>query len=131
MTPRTIEEAAELANRIETQLNQVLIGQPAVTRQVMLALITGGHVLIEGVPGLGKTKLVEILGTVLGMDSRRVQFTPDLMLADILGSEDALGESLRTLAWGHALRFEAADEATATRLIGEVRRAAERGLHRV
>ncbi|HCE39767.1 MAG TPA: AAA family ATPase, partial [Alcanivorax sp.] len=54
MTPRTIEEAAELANRIETQLNQVLIGQPAVTRQVMLALITGGHVLIEGVPGLGK-----------------------------------------------------------------------------
>ncbi len=75
MTPRTIEEAAELANRIETQLNQVLIGQPAVTRQVMLALITGGHVLIEGVPGLGKTLLARSLARVLELDFQRIQFT--------------------------------------------------------
>ena len=85
MTPRTIEEAAELANRIETQLNQVLIGQPAVTRQVMLALITGGHVLIEGVPGLGKTLLARSLARVLELDFQRIQFTPDLMPSDVTG----------------------------------------------
>ena len=52
-----------------------------------MTLLSGGHGLLVGVPGLAKTKLVETLGTVLGLNARRVQFTPDLMPADILGSE--------------------------------------------
>ena len=83
--PQTLEEASALAGRIETQLNQVLIGQPAVTRQVMIALITGGHVLIEGVPGLGKTLLARSLARVLALSFQRIQFTPDLMPSDVTG----------------------------------------------
>ncbi|MCU5787631.1 MAG: MoxR family ATPase [Alcanivorax sp.] len=82
MTP---EQATALAGRIEAQLNQVLIGQPAITRQVMIALITGGHVLIEGVPGLGKTLLARSLARVLELDFQRIQFTPDLMPSDVTG----------------------------------------------
>ena len=64
-----------------------IYGQDNVIEETMVTLLAGGHLLLIGVPGLGKTKLVETLGTVLGMDSRRVQFTPDLMPGDILGSE--------------------------------------------
>ncbi|MGB1922439.1 MAG: AAA family ATPase, partial [Alcanivorax sp.] len=66
-------------------LNQVLVGQPAITRQVLIALITGGHVLIEGVPGLGKTLLARSLARVLELDFQRIQFTPDLMPSDVTG----------------------------------------------
>jgi len=84
MTSQT-EQASALAGRIEDQLNQVLVGQPAITRQVMIALITGGHVLIEGVPGLGKTLLARSLARVLELDFQRIQFTPDLMPSDVTG----------------------------------------------
>ncbi|HEX5677613.1 MAG TPA: MoxR family ATPase [Alcanivorax sp.] len=84
MTSQT-EQAGALARRIEEQLNQVLVGQPAITRQVMIALITGGHVLIEGVPGLGKTLLARSLARVLELDFQRIQFTPDLMPSDVTG----------------------------------------------
>jgi MoxR-like ATPase len=74
----------------------VIFGQELVVERVLITLLSGGHVLLVGVPGLGKTKLVDTLGTVLGLDPRRVQFTPDLMPADILGSEvleeDATGK---------------------------------------
>jgi MoxR-like ATPase len=66
---------------------RVIFGQEEVVEQTLITLLSGGHVLLVGVPGLGKTKLVETLGTVMGLDERRVQFTPDLMPADILGSE--------------------------------------------
>lgn len=84
MTSQT-EQAGALARRIEEQLNQVLVGQPAITRQVLIALITGGHVLIEGVPGLGKTLLARSLARVLELDFQRIQFTPDLMPSDVTG----------------------------------------------
>jgi len=84
MTSQT-EQAGALARRIEAQLNQVLVGQPAITRQVLIALITGGHVLIEGVPGLGKTLLARSLARVLELDFQRIQFTPDLMPSDVTG----------------------------------------------
>jgi MoxR-like ATPase len=58
-----------------------------VVEHTLITLLSGGHALLVGVPGLGKTKLVETLGSVLGLDARRVQFTPDLMPADIIGSE--------------------------------------------
>ncbi|MGY9056537.1 MAG: AAA family ATPase [Alphaproteobacteria bacterium] len=66
---------------------RVFFGQKDVIDQVLIALLAGGHALVVGVPGLGKTRLVETLGAVFAMDSKRVQFTPDLMPADILGSE--------------------------------------------
>jgi MoxR-like ATPase len=81
------EQLAEKLGRTRAAIARVIFGQEAVIEQVAITLLSGGHVLLVGVPGLGKTKLVETLGTVLGLDARRVQFTPDLMPADILGSE--------------------------------------------
>ncbi len=63
------------------------VGQHAVVEQVLAAILSGGHALLVGQPGLGKTMLVDTLATVLGLDTARIQFTPDLMPADILGSE--------------------------------------------
>ncbi len=68
-------------------IGQVIYGQEQVVERVLVTLLSGGHGLLVGVPGLAKTKLVETLGIVLGLDERRVQFTPDLMPSDILGSE--------------------------------------------
>ena len=64
-----------------------IVGQDRVVELALTALLSGGHALVMGVPGLGKTRLVETLGTVMGLQTARVQFTPDLMPADILGSE--------------------------------------------
>ena len=68
-------------------IGEVIFGQEKVVEQALLTVLCGGHALLVGVPGLAKTKLVETLGTVLGLDARRVQFTPDLMPSDILGAE--------------------------------------------
>ncbi|MCX5495212.1 MoxR family ATPase [Kaistia dalseonensis] len=68
-------------------IGKLIYGQETVVERVLVTLLSGGHGLLVGVPGLAKTKLVETLGTVLGLDERRVQFTPDLMPSDILGSE--------------------------------------------
>ncbi|NMJ41370.1 MoxR family ATPase [Roseomonas sp. JC162] len=73
--------------RVRESVGRVIFGQDLVIERTLITLLSGGHVLLVGVPGLGKTKLVDTLGTVLGLDPRRVQFTPDLMPADILGSE--------------------------------------------
>jgi len=81
------EQLAEKLSRTRAAIGRVIFGQEAVIEQVAITLLSGGHVLLVGVPGLGKTKLVETLAMVLGLDARRVQFTPDLMPADILGSE--------------------------------------------
>ena len=83
MTP---ERFSELALGIEKELGRVMVGQREVIRLVLMAMIAGGHVLLEGVPGLGKTVLVRSLGGVLHLDFARVQFTPDLMPADITGT---------------------------------------------
>jgi MoxR-like ATPase len=72
---------------IRQEVGKVIFGQETVVEQTLLAVLSGGHALLVGVPGLAKTKLVTTLGSVLGLDAARVQFTPDLMPADILGSE--------------------------------------------
>lgn len=77
--------AGQLANRIIDQVGTVLIGQDQVVRQVLVCLLAGGHVLIEGVPGLGKTLLVRALAKCFDGDSARIQFTPDLMPSDVTG----------------------------------------------
>lgn len=72
---------------VRAAIAEVIYGQQDVVEQTLACLLAGGHGLLVGAPGLGKTLLVETLGTVLGLDARRVQFTPDLMPADITGSE--------------------------------------------
>ena len=83
------EITAQLAKLgdLRAAIGQAIVGQDAVVEQLLIALIAGGHCLMEGVPGLGKTLLVRSLGAALALDFRRVQFTPDLMPSDILGTE--------------------------------------------
>lgn len=73
-------------NRLGESLNQVVVGQPAVVQQLLIALLAGGHVILEGVPGTGKTLLVKILATLVQADFKRVQLTPDILPADITGT---------------------------------------------
>ena len=73
--------------RTRKAIGEVIFGQDHVVEQSLVTLLSGGHALLIGVPGLAKTRLVETLGQVLGLGERRIQFTPDLMPADILGSE--------------------------------------------
>ncbi len=72
---------------VRAQIGRAILGQAEVVDQTLITLLSGGHVLLVGLPGLGKSKLVETLGVVLGLAAKRVQFTPDLMPADIIGSE--------------------------------------------
>ncbi len=74
-------------NQIETEVAKVIVGQEAVTRYVLVAILAGGHALLEGVPGLGKTMLVRTMADVLDLSFSRIQFTPDLMPADIVGTD--------------------------------------------
>ena len=81
------EMYAEQFGRVRDGVARVIFGQRDVIDQVLITLLAGGHGLLIGVPGLAKTRLVETLAIVLGLDWKRIQFTPDLMPADILGSE--------------------------------------------
>src|SRR4051794_20486365 len=89
--PNAVLAAAESLGvrigQVRTAIGHVIFGQDEVVDQTLITLLSGGHVLLVGVPGLGKSRLVETLGVVLGMATKRIQFTPDLMPADILGSE--------------------------------------------
>lgn len=81
-----VEEFGELYRRIREELGRVVVGQAEVVEGVLLAVFSGGHVLLEGVPGVGKTLLVKALAKVLGLQFSRIQFTPDLMPADVVGT---------------------------------------------
>src|SRR3954454_24666603 len=80
------DEFRAAAGRIENEVARRLVGQQSVLRHVMICLIAGGHALLEGVPGLGKTMLVRTMADVLDLRFSRIQFTPDLMPADIVGT---------------------------------------------
>ncbi len=82
-----IEALGTRAAAARAEIGRVIFGQERVVEEVLVTLLSGGHALLVGVPGLGKTLLVDTLGTVLGLQPKRVQFTPDLMPADITGSE--------------------------------------------
>ncbi|MFL5228166.1 MAG: AAA family ATPase [Microvirga sp.] len=84
---KSAEAALETVGRARDAIHSVIFGQEEVVDLALVTILSCGHGLLVGVPGLAKTKLVETLGTVLGLDARRVQFTPDLMPSDILGSE--------------------------------------------
>ncbi len=80
-------EFRDTANAIVDEIGKVIVGQETVIRHVLLGILSNGHVLLEGVPGLGKTILIRALGRALALDFSRIQFTPDLMPADITGTE--------------------------------------------
>ena len=86
IVPR-LEAAAERVQRAHKAAASVIFGQDVVIERTLVTLLSGGHALLIGVPGLAKTLLVETLGKVLGLDAKRIQFTPDLMPSDIIGSE--------------------------------------------
>ena len=81
------EKFRESAAAIEDEVGKIIVGQKEVVRHVLVSILGGGHVLLEGVPGLGKTMLIRTLGQVLDLKFSRIQFTPDLMPADITGTE--------------------------------------------
>ena len=83
MTP---ERYAEVAAGIEQEIAKVIVGQRDLVRAVVVAVLGEGHVLLEGVPGIGKTSMVRAFAGALGITHNRIQFTPDLMPADITGT---------------------------------------------
>ena len=87
MIVRAAESTAAHVRAAKAAIGNVIFGQDPVVEQSLITVLSGGHAMLVGVPGLAKTKLVETLGIVLGLDARRIQFTPDLMPSDILGSE--------------------------------------------
>jgi len=94
-----IEAAGERIQRVQKAAAAVIFGQEQVIERTLVTILSGGHALLIGVPGLAKTLLVETLGKVLGLDAKRIQFTPDLMPSDIIGSEvleDSSGSGRRS-----------------------------------
>ena len=87
MIVRAAETTADHVRAAKAAIGTVIFGQDKVVEQALVTILSGGHALLLGVPGLAKTKLVDTMGTVLGLDARRIQFTPDLMPSDILGTE--------------------------------------------
>ncbi len=82
-----IEAAGERIQRVQKAASAVIFGQEQVIERTLVTILSGGHALLIGVPGLAKTLLVETLGRILGLDAKRIQFTPDLMPSDIIGAE--------------------------------------------
>src|SRR5690242_4655953 len=87
MIVRSAEATAAHVRAAKEAIGTVIFGQDLVVERALVTVLSGGHGLLVGVPGLAKTKLVETMGTALGLDARRIQFTPDLMPSDILGAE--------------------------------------------
>ncbi|RXR22448.1 MULTISPECIES: AAA family ATPase [Flavobacterium] len=82
-----IQNLVQKRNELKTEISKVIVGQNAVVDQILLSIFSGGHALLVGVPGLAKTLMVNTIAQALGLDFKRIQFTPDLMPSDILGSE--------------------------------------------
>ena len=93
MTEERIAEIKEKIHLAEEEIGKGIIGQREIIRQVLLAMLAGGNVLLEGVPGLGKTQLVKTISQVMGLQFGRIQFTPDLMPADVTGTNLILQEN--------------------------------------
>src|SRR5215467_13508769 len=88
MIVRAAETTAKHLVAAKEAIGAVIFGQDKVIEQALITVLCGGHALLIGLPGLAKTKLVDTMGIVLGLDARRIQFTPDLLPPDILGTEE-------------------------------------------
>jgi MoxR-like ATPase len=119
---RRLSATAETFAKVRGGLGAVIFGQDEVIEQTLVTLLAGGHGLLIGVPGLAKTKLVDTLAIVMGLDTRRVQFTPDLMPADITGSE-VMEESI---SGERAFRFIRGPVFTQLLMADEINRASPR-----
>ncbi len=86
LQPEELRPAVEIADKIRAQLDRILLGRSELHRLVLVGILSRGHILLEGLPGVGKTALVKALGDLLHLQFKRVQFTPDLMPGDILGT---------------------------------------------
>jgi MoxR-like ATPase len=84
---KSIEKYLDQYQQLRKEIAKVIVGQEAVIEQILISIFSGGHVLLIGVPGLAKTLMVNTIAKALGLDFKRIQFTPDLMPSDILGSE--------------------------------------------
>jgi MoxR-like ATPase len=120
--PARLEKTAATFASVRSRLGEVIFGQDMVVEQSLVTLLAGGHGLLIGVPGLAKTKLVESLAIVLGLDTNRIQFTPDLMPTDITGSE-VMEESA---AGSRAFRFIEGPVFTQLLMADEINRASPR-----
>jgi MoxR-like ATPase len=114
-----VDELVGRLPRLRAEVHKVLVGQDEVLEHLLIALLAGGHALLEGVPGLAKTLLVRTLGAALDVDTRRIQFTPDLMPSDILGTE-VLEEDAAT--GRRAFRFQPGPVFTHLLLADEINR---------
>jgi MoxR-like ATPase len=119
---RSAEQVSAQIRATKEAISTVIFGQDRVIENTLVTILSGGHALLIGVPGLAKTKLVETLGVTLGMDAKRIQFTPDLMPSDILGAE-VLDESS---AGKRSFRFIAGPVFAQLLMADEINRASPR-----
>jgi MoxR-like ATPase len=119
LQPDELKPAIELTSKVLEQLDRVLLGRAELHRMVLVGILSRGHILLEGVPGVGKTALVKALGQLLNLEFNRVQFTPDLMPGDILGTHilQETGDGKR------AMTFEPGPVFTNILLADEINRA--------
>lgn len=89
---QAMEKAVETAQRLKDEVHRWIVGQEEIVEQVLWCLFAGGHALLEGIPGLGKTMLIRTIGDALDLKFSRIQFTPDLMPADITGTHIIQGK---------------------------------------
>ncbi len=119
LQPEQLSPIVELANKVQQQLDRILLGRTELHRLVLAGILSRGHILLEGLPGVGKTALVKALGDLLHLQFKRVQFTPDLMPSDILGSH-----ILQASSDGHrAMEFHPGPIFTNLLLADEINRA--------
>lgn len=119
LQPGELQPAVDLAHRVLSQMDRILLGQASLHRMVLAGVLSRGHILLEGQPGVGKTALIKALGELLSLEFKRVQFTPDLMPGDIIGTsilqEDEHGH--------HQMIFEPGPVFTNILLADEINRA--------
>jgi MoxR-like ATPase len=118
LQPEELQPILDLTHRALSQLDQVLLGRSQLHRMVLAGIFSRGHILLEGLPGVGKTAMIKALGQILNLQFRRVQFTPDLMPSDILGTH-----ILRETAGGREMTFQSGPIFTNILLADEINRA--------
>ncbi len=118
LTPEAVEHAKQRADKLLAGLDSAILGQQRLTRLMVTALLARGHVLLEGLPGLGKTELVKALSRLLALDFKRLQFTPDLLPGDVTG-----GHILEESETGRAMVFHPGPIFTNLLLADEINRA--------